>query len=370
MNVQHVSFRGRRGVQVSNDLVQLTALQGGGHIAEFRLTNSGVNPLWEPEWATVEPEAYDPDRYPEYGEEEGRLLASAAGHMLCLNHYGGLSDAERAAGGYENGEAPNSTWTITGLTAESVAFGVELPEAGMRFSREVRLCAGEPVAHFEEEVTNLRRSDSPLGYQQHVTLGTPFVEPGVTRLDLSGTRGITFPYSFGEVDPLTPNCPFTWPNGPGMPLDVFPGGASTCTVCTVVLEPHEGSAFFAASNPKLGLLLAYVFSGETFPWLALWYENCGSAYAPYNGRTVAWGIEFGTCALPLSRIETLSMGPLLGCRPFGVLSALSTHRTAYDAILQRIPSDWRGVARIAQEDGRFRIYERDSTRVLSGGDQS
>jgi O-antigen ligase len=48
----------------------------------------------------------------------------------------------------------------------------------------------------------------------------------------------------------------------------------------------------------LGLLLAYVFPSETFPWAALWYERGGSAEAPYNGRTTAWGIEFGTCALP------------------------------------------------------------------------
>ena len=126
-----------------------------------------------------------------------------------------------------------------------------------------------------------------------------------------------------------------------------------CTVCTVALDRgDDGTAFVAVSNPRLGLLLAYVFPGETFPWTALWYENGGSAYAPYDGKTVAWGIEFGTCALPLSRIEMLSSGPLLGRRR-------CAHRMKRSC---RLPADWHGVARIARRDGQLIITERDAGR--------
>jgi hypothetical protein len=136
----------------------------------------------------------------------------------------------------------------------------------------------------------------------------------------------------------------------------------------VALEPGDDAAFVAVSNPRAGLLLAYVFPSDTFPWTALWYENGGSAYTPYDGKTIAWGIEFGTCALPLGRIEMLSSGPLLGRPRFGALPARTTLRTSYDAIVQAIPPDWRGVARIARRDGRLIITERGTGRELGGGE--
>ncbi len=369
------TFRGRRAIRLSNGRVELIALTGGGHIAAFRLLDSALNPLWEPPWPSIEPEQYDPARYPEYGTIEGRLLASIAGQTLALNHFGELSEAETAAGGYEHGEAPNLPWQVAehaagvaGAAGASLTYGLELPEAGVRFRRRIVLRDGAAIAHFDEEVENLRRSDSPLAYVQHVTLGPPFVEPGVTRLDLPGTRAHTFPKSFGEIDPLLPDREFTWPEGPGLgSLDVFPDRAPLCSVCTVALEPGDGPAFVAASNRRRGLLLAYVFPAEAFPWTALWYENRGLDYAPYNSRTVAWGLEFGTAALPESRIAMLSSGPLLGRPRFGVLPARATCRTAYDAMLVPIPPDWRGVAHIAQQDDQFLITERDGGRELRVG---
>ena len=375
MRSEATSFKGRRAYRLSNDLLELMTLPGGGHIAELRLAGSTVNPLWEPHWRTIEPEEYDRARHLEYGTEEGRLLASIAGHTLCLNHYVMLSAAELEADGLEDGEAPNLPWEVYDAAASpevaSISYGLNLPEAGMQFSRRIELRAGEPVAHFEEEVTNLRRTDSPLGYQQHVALGSPMVEPGVTRLDLSGAQGHTSLSSFGEADPTTPNQSFTWPNGPGLAdLDVFPTQKPLCCVCTVANKSDDGMGFVAVSNPRVGLLLAYVFSADTFPWTALWYENGGSDYPPYDRRTVAWGIEFGTCALPLERMELLSRGPLLGRRPFGVLPALTTLRTAYTAILHPIPEDWRGVRTITRSNEGFIVTERGQSRELtiaSGG---
>ena len=64
----------------------------------------------------------------------------------------------------------------------------------------------------------------------------------------------------------------------------------------------------------------------------------------------------------------LSSGPLLGRPRFGALPARTTLRTSYEAILQTIPPDWRGVARIARHDGGFVITERDTGRELQVGD--
>jgi hypothetical protein len=240
----------------------------------------------------------------------------------------------------------------------------------MRFRRAITLRHDAPVAHFTEEVENLYRSDSPLSYEQHVTLGPPFVEPGVTRLDLPGRRAHSYPQSFGDIDPLTPGLEFTWPDGPGLSrLDVFPEHRPLCAVCTVAREPGDQEGFVAISNRRLGLLLAYVFPSDTFPWTSLWYENGGLAYAPYDGKTVAWGVEFGTSPFPEGRIARLSAGPLLGRPRFGVLPARTTLRTSYDAMLAAIPSDWRGVAGISKVGGYFVITERDQGREFTVGEE-
>jgi hypothetical protein len=374
MKTAETTFRGRRAIRLSNGRVELVALSGGGHIAEFRFADSSVNPMWQPHWPSIEPEEYEPTRHPEYGAIEGKLLASIAGHMLCLNHFGDLSEAETAAQGCEHGEAANLPWRVAEHGADEasawLAYGLELPEAGMRFLRRIVLREGTTIAHFDEEVENLRRTDSLLAYQEHVTLGPPFVEAGITRLDIAGTRAHTYPQSFGDIDPLAPNHEFAWPDAPGLGrMDVFPGHKPLCSVCTVALEVEDDVGFIALSNSRLGLLLAYVFSAETFPWTALWYENCGLSYTPYDSKTVAWGVEFGSCAFPEARVAMLSRGPVLGRRRFGVLPARATLRTSYDAGLLAIPPNWRGVERIVSCDGQFTVIERDHGRELRVGEK-
>jgi hypothetical protein len=368
MNAEATSFHGRRAVRIANGEVELLVLPGGGHVAQFQLLDRPLNPLWEPPWKSIEPESYDPLRCPEYGESEGRLLASIAGHSLCLNHYGEASPGEQEVGGYVHGEAPNLPWIVAEYEADprtaQVTYGVDLPEAGMRMTRKITLAQDDTIARFDEEITNVRRADSPLFYQQHVTLGPPFVEPGVTRLDLPHARAHTYPRSLGAMDPLTPDREFTWPAGPGLSdLDLFPRGRPLSTLCTVALDAAK-PAFVAMSNPEVGLLLAYVFSGDVFPWVALWYENRGIAEPPYGGKTVAWGIEFGTCPLPVPRTEALAAGPLLDRPRFGLLPALRTLRTSYYAILQRVPPDWTGVEGITRASDGFVISERGGRRKL------
>jgi len=45
------------------------------------------------------------------------------------------------------------------------------------------------IAYFEESGENLSRWDRPVGWCEHVTLGPPFLEKGVTVIDASLTRG-------------------------------------------------------------------------------------------------------------------------------------------------------------------------------------
>ncbi len=99
-------FHGRQAVSIENEALRVTVLKEGGHIAEVLHKKSGVSPLWVPHWPSIEPSQFDPVTHPEFGGgADGRLLAGIMGHNLCLDIFGGPSDAEAAAGLTAHGEA-------------------------------------------------------------------------------------------------------------------------------------------------------------------------------------------------------------------------------------------------------------------------
>lgn len=382
MKCEQTIFKGRKAVRLGNDVFEVITLTGGGHIASLRLPDSNINPLWEPPWPSIEPEQYNEEEHVEvYGTGEGRLLSSLAGHSLCLNHFGDLSDAEVAAKGYFHGEASNLPWTIfelsTGNGKAFLDYGLELPDAHMDFRRVLEIRPGESTLYFNERTTNTARHDSPLFYQQHVTYGPPFVQGGVTQIYLPARRGHTFPSSIDESDPYLPNKEFEWPKAPlqtgdTRDLRVFPD-KRYMSVLSVLLEPELEYAFTAVWNADHGLLVLYVFPWEIFPWTALWYENQAAEFLPYNNRTIAWGIEFGTVPSPINRMDTLTAGPLFDKPRFATLAAKETLDISYQVTLLKIPENWQGVAGIQYEQGEIIVREVGSSRTInqtSNGDVS
>src|SRR5918993_4533406 len=106
-------YRSRRAVSIDNGVLRVTMLEEGGHIAEVTDKATGVNPLWTPEWPSIEPSSYDPARHPEYGgAADASLLAGIMGHNLCLDIFGGPSASEAAAGFPVHGEASTARFTI------------------------------------------------------------------------------------------------------------------------------------------------------------------------------------------------------------------------------------------------------------------
>src|SRR5205823_573565 len=99
------AYRGRRAATIDNGTLRVTVLEEGGHIAEIRDVVSGINPLWAPDWPSIEPSAYDAARDAVYGGgADASLLAGIMGHNLCLDIFGGPSVDEAAAGLPAHGE--------------------------------------------------------------------------------------------------------------------------------------------------------------------------------------------------------------------------------------------------------------------------
>jgi hypothetical protein len=104
----------RRAYRLSNGRVEITALVGGGHIADFRLCGSPINALWESAFPTIEPQNFSSREHaPLYGDgPAGRFLSGYTGHALALGYFGMPSFAEAEQGLALHGEAASTEWNV------------------------------------------------------------------------------------------------------------------------------------------------------------------------------------------------------------------------------------------------------------------
>src|SRR2546421_10371753 len=147
--------RGRRAHRIETPDLRVTVLIEGGHIAEIADKRSGINPLWTPPWPSIEPSTYDRTKHPEYGADaESKLLAGIMGHNVCLDLFGGPSEAEAAAGLTVHGEGSVAGYEITPAAGGIVA-RASLPMAQLRFERRLQLRPGSRVGSISETVEEL-----------------------------------------------------------------------------------------------------------------------------------------------------------------------------------------------------------------------
>ncbi len=328
------SYRGRRAVSLENEAIRVTVLQEGGHIAELLHKASGVNPLWTPPWPSIEPSTYSTVSNPEYGSSiDGRLLSGIMGHNLCLDIFGAPSAQEAAAGMGVHGEASVAPYDIQ-CGEDRLSMAASFPLARIRFERVIAL-RGASI-EIGETVESLTSFDRPIGWTQHVTLGPPFLECGVTQFQASATRSRVFEGEFGADDYLKPGATFEWPMAPRIDegredLRVFNGALVSSAFTTHLMDPLREDACFSAFHPGLGLKFGYCWKRSDFPWLGRWEENRSRKQAPWNENAVACGFEFGVSPVPETRREMIDRGALFGVPAYRWLPARGSLEVQYSA---------------------------------------
>ena len=306
----------------------------GGHIAEILHKQSGVNPLWIPPWPSIEPSTYSLAKHPEYGADaESKLLSGIMGHNLCLDLWGGPSQEEAAAGMTVHGEASIAQYRIS-FGAHELTAACSLPAAHLEFERKIRLDRARVM--ISETVENKSILDRPIAWTQHVTLGPPYLERGVTQFRAPGTKCRT----------LAPNQDFDWPSAPrsdgsreDMQLFTCPPGSGGFD--TVLMDPHRDQSFFFAYSPKSKLLFGYVWKRADFPWLGIWQENNGRTQPPWGGRTLTRGMEFGASPVPESRRKMIDRNSMFGVPAYRWIPAktkLQADYWAFAATAESIPN--------------------------------
>jgi hypothetical protein len=309
-----------------------------------------VNPLWTPQWPSLEPSAYAAGDDAVYGGgSDGRLLAGIMGHNLCLDIFGGPSREEAAAGFGPHGEASVADYDVeasgTGLTMRA-----RLAEAQLRVERRLELV--DRGVRIREAVENLAATDRPVGWTEHVTLGAPFLERGATEFRASATRSKVNETVFGAADYLVAGETFDWPYAPRTDgrvadLRIYTDAHASSAYTTHLMNPGQEHAFFVAFSPRAQLAFGYVWRRSDFPWMGVWEENRSRPQPPWNGRELTRGMEFGVSPFAESRRQMIERGRLFDVPTYRWIPAKSRVEVEYWIVSQpapRIPEtlDWPG----------------------------
>jgi hypothetical protein len=103
------------------------------------------------------------------------------------------------------------------------------------------------------------------------------------------------------------------------------------------MDPAQRDAFFVAFSPRLRLAFGYLWRQRDFPWLGIWEENHSRTHAPWSGRTMTRGLEFGVSPFPESRRAMVERSQLFGAPTFQWLPARGRAQVEYWAFL--LPAD-------------------------------
>jgi hypothetical protein len=353
-------YLGLPAILLENGVLQLKILPAGGPFVDLVLTADldKLSPLWAPLRA-----AKEAGQEPQFG--------SSIGHFVCVDGFGGVSAEERAAGLQNHGEAHRLPWATVSQgksgTTTTLVQSVDLPIVEETLERTVRLVDGEHVVYVNSELTSHLGFDRPINWAEHATIGSPFLEPGVTVVDMSANRALTRPHE-NEARPgrrhrITSGEEFVWPMAP-----TVEGGKVDLRAAPVELGSgdHTGhlmtvggeKAWVTAHHPGKRLLIGYIYNTAQFPWMQTW------EHYPEEGM-LARGLEFGTQAFDLSRRTVVSDGKLFDTPLYQWLPAQSTFSTSFLMFLVETPEGFDGVSDVSVSGGVIAIQDKNGAQTVT-----
>ncbi len=350
--IQSGTFEGFPAVVLSSSKLSLTIMIKGSTLASLTLSDDRekLSPLWNPMRMARElgrPVTYD----------------GGAGHFVCVDGFGSPSAEERAAGLPFHGEAHTKTFAVHSErqgSSTAVSLTATLPITQETFTRTFRVIDGENVVHVESDLESLLGFDRPVNWAEHATIGSPFLESGVTVVDVSGSRSLTRPYTSvenGDVQRrLKSDQPFQWPLAPGLngetvDLRQTPLNPHFLEHVATLLDRNRDLEWETAINPKKRLILGYVFKRADYPWVQYWGH-----YPPT--QKMARGMEFSTQPFDLPRREVVTTGTMFDTPLYRWLPAKSKIKTQFLLFYAHVPEGFNKVDDVTIANGEIIIVDR------------
>jgi hypothetical protein len=341
---------------LSNDKMELTVLTNGGALANLILRDDPerLSPFWNPK---------------RFAREAGRKHTGyALGHFVCVDGFGPVSPEEKDAGLSGHGEAHTLAWE-TKFTRKDGPAGVltqsvKLPILQEIFTRTLRIVDGENVVYVQSELESLLGFDRPVNWGEHATIGSPFLEPAVTVVDMPAKRAQTRPIKSGVVPKrLASGKDFTWPmaplaNGKKADLRASPQTPDSVDHTTCLMDPARKLVFVTALNPSKRLILGYVFRREDYPWVQSW-ENYSA------DLRMARGLEFATQPYDVPRRETVQTNTMFDAPAFRWLPAKSKIESRYLLFYSRSPEGFRKVDDVRLDGGKLVIEDHKAKKQIT-----
>jgi hypothetical protein len=244
-----------------------------------------------------------------------------------------------------HGETGTVNWTQTGSGGDWLELAAELPESHIRLIR--RLAIRGTVARFDETATNEAAWDRPVGWCEHVTMGAPFLERGVTTFAASATRG----KPLGSGTSSQQRWPRGGENGNEIDLSTVRRAKSGGGVNNYLVDPSREIGYFAAFNPKFSLVFGYVFRRAEFPWLNVW-----ESYLP---EMFTRGMEFSNTPVHGTARALMNEATLWNMPTFEWLHAKGSIHKRYAVFSTSVPKNFGGVQDVRIEGSHLLVVERD-----------
>jgi hypothetical protein len=352
-------FEGQPALVIGNDRLKATLSAQGVALINLvlRADPEHLSPLWNPIRSARE-----------LGQPS-RSRTGSMGHFVCVDGFGGSSQEERAAGLPGHGEAQMQTFVVresakNGRTG-TITLNARLPLVQENFTRTFRMVDGEDVIYVESALASEVAFDRPVSWAEHTTIGSPFLQSGVTLSSISGSRAQTRPYQ-GTGNPgaerrLASGVNFTWPlapllDGRAIDLTAAPENAHYLDHATVLVDPALTLGWIATVNTAKRLVIGYIFRREEYPWV----QNWGNF--PENGN-FARGLEFSTQPYDEPRRLAVAKSGMFDAPTFRWLPAKSTIRSNFLLFYTRTPDGFGKVAAIRLENGHILIEDGANHRI-------
>jgi hypothetical protein len=213
--------------------------------------------------------------------------------------------------GVPHGHASNTEWVFTDVDATTITLTCDYPDTHpiRRLTRTISADPDAPALDIILTVEARRPCRLPIGL--HPTLRLPtngtarlippaFREGRVFPLDVEPGQGLLQPgATFDQLDAV--------PRRGGDQLSLAQLPLSESTEELVQLCGVTGG--FRLEHPE-GWSVALDWDTDHFPSLLLWISNRGRAYAPWNGRHVALGVEPICAAFDLGPAISTAANPI------------------------------------------------------------